>query len=45
VGSGGGFAEIENLREVLLLIVCGSMADCDDDENITARSAAHLHFL
>ena len=49
------FAEIEDPRdvrriyhplpEVLLLVVCGSMADCDDYENIAAWGRAHLPFL
>ena len=49
------FSEIEDPRdvrriyhplpEVLLLVVCGSMADCDDYENIAAWGAAHLPFL
>ena len=49
------FAEIEDPRdvrriyhpllEVLLLVVCGSMADCDDYENIAAWGAAHLPLL
>lgn len=49
------FAEIEDPRdvrriyhplpEVLLLVVCGSMADCDDYENIAAWGAAHVPFL
>jgi len=33
------------LPEVLLLVVCGSMADCDDYENIAAWGEAHLPFL
>lgn len=33
------------LREVLLLAVCGAMADCDDYENIVAWGEAHLDFL
>jgi predicted transposase YbfD/YdcC len=33
------------LPEVLLLVVCGTMADCDDYENIAAWGAAHLPFL
>jgi predicted transposase YbfD/YdcC len=33
------------LPEVLLLVVCGTMADCDDYENIAAWGAAHLSFL
>jgi predicted transposase YbfD/YdcC len=33
------------LPEVLLLVVCGTVADCDDYEDIAARGAAHLGFL
>jgi predicted transposase YbfD/YdcC len=33
------------LAEVLLLVVCGTMADCDDYEGIAAWGEAHLHFL
>jgi len=33
------------LAEVLLMVVCGTMADCDDYEGIAAWGAAHLHFL
>ncbi len=33
------------LSEVLLLVVCGTMADCDDYEGIAAWGEAHLHFL
>jgi predicted transposase YbfD/YdcC len=33
------------LPEVLLLVVCGSIADCDDYEGIAAWGEAHLHFL
>lgn len=29
------------LPEVLLLVVCGSIADCDDYEDIAAWGAAH----
>ena len=32
-------------REVLFLVVCGSIADCDDYEDIAAWGAAHLDFL
>jgi predicted transposase YbfD/YdcC len=49
------FAEVEDPRdvrrilhplpEVLLLVVCGSIADCDDYEDIAAWGAAHLGFL
>ena len=33
------------LREVLLLVVCGSMADCDHYDAIAAWGAANLSFL
>jgi predicted transposase YbfD/YdcC len=33
------------LREVLLLVVCGSMADCDHYDAIAARGEANLVFL
>ena len=33
------------LPEVLLLAVCGTMADCDDYETIAAWGAMHLSFL
>lgn len=33
------------LPEVLLLVVCGTMADCDDYESISAWGEAHLPFL
>jgi predicted transposase YbfD/YdcC len=33
------------LSEVLLLVVCGTIADCDDYEDIAAWGAAHLDFL
>ena len=33
------------LPEVQLLVVCGTIADCDDDEDITAWGTAHLEFL
>ena len=33
------------LGEVLLLVVCGTMADCDDYESIAAWGDAHLAFL
>lgn len=33
------------LPEVLLLVVCGTIADCDDYENIVAWGEAHLPFL
>jgi predicted transposase YbfD/YdcC len=33
------------LPEVLLLVVCGTVADCDDYDHIAAWGAAHLGFL
>ena len=33
------------LPEVLLLVVCGTIADCDDYEGIAEWGAAHLRFL
>ena len=33
------------LPEILLLVVCGTIADCDDYEDIAAWGAAHLDFL
>jgi len=33
------------LPEVLLLVVCGSIADCDDYDHIAAWGEAHLPFL
>jgi predicted transposase YbfD/YdcC len=49
------FAEVEDPRdvrrilhplpEVLLLVVCGTIADCDDYEDIAAWGVAHLGFL
>src|SRR5271166_4575555 len=33
------------LSEVLLLVVCGTIADCDDYEAIAAWGSAHLGFL
>jgi predicted transposase YbfD/YdcC len=33
------------LDEILLLVVCGTIADCDDYEDIAAWGAAHLDFL
>lgn len=49
------FAEVEDprdvrrilhpLREILFLVVCGTVADCDDYEDIAAWGAAHLDFL
>jgi hypothetical protein len=49
------FAQVEDPRdvrrilhplpEVLFLGVCGTIADCDDYEDIAAWGAAHLPFL
>jgi predicted transposase YbfD/YdcC len=49
------FAEVEDPRdvrrilhplpEILFLVVCGTIADCDDYEDIAAWGAAHLGFL
>ena len=49
------FAQVEDPRdvrrilhplpEILLLVVCGTVADCDDYEDIAAWGAAHLDFL
>ncbi len=49
------FAEVEDPRdvrrithrldEILLLVVCGTIADCDDYEDIAAWGSAHLDFL
>jgi predicted transposase YbfD/YdcC len=49
------FAEVEDPRdvrrilhplpEILLLVVCGTIADCDDYEDVAAWGAAHLGFL
>jgi len=49
------FAEIEDPRdvrrilhplpEILFLVVCGTIADCDDYEDIAGWGAAHLGFL
>lgn len=36
---------MHQLNEVLLLVVCGTMADCDDYDAIAAWGEAHLHFL
>jgi hypothetical protein len=36
---------IHSLAEVLLLVVCGTIADCDDYDHIAAWSEAHLDFL
>jgi predicted transposase YbfD/YdcC len=33
------------LAEVLFLVVCGTIADCDDYDNIAAWGEAHLDFL
>lgn len=33
------------LAEVLLLVVCGTIADCDDYDHIAAWGEAHLQFL
>jgi DDE_Tnp_1-associated len=33
------------LREVLLLVVCGTIADCDDYDAIADWGEAHLDFL
>jgi len=33
------------LREVILLVVCGTIADCDDYDDIADWGAAHLDFL
>ena len=33
------------LDEILLLVVCGTIADCDDYEDIAAWGRAHLDFL
>jgi len=49
------FSEVEDFRanwrvmypmpEVLLLVVCATMASCDDFEDIAAWGAAHIEFL
>ncbi len=39
----GGWAH--PLAEVLLLVVCGTIADCDDSEGIAAWGATHVAFL
>ena len=49
------FADVEDPRdvrrilhplpEILLLVVCGTVADCDDYEDIAGWGAAHLDFL
>jgi predicted transposase YbfD/YdcC len=36
---------VHPLPEVLLLVVCATMADCDDYDQIAAWGAAHLEFL
>ena len=33
------------LREVILLVVCGTIADCDDYDDIADWGTAHLDFL
>ena len=33
------------LAEILLLVVCGTIADCDDYDHISAWGEAHLAFL
>lgn len=33
------------LQEILFLVVCGTICDCDDYENIAEWGAAHLDFL
>jgi len=33
------------LPEILLLVVCGTLADCDDYESIASWGTAHLEFL
>lgn len=33
------------LAEILLLVVCGTIADCDDYDHIAAWGEAHLTFL
>src|SRR5271166_6125100 len=33
------------LAEVLLLVVCGTIADCDDYDHVAAWGEAHLEFL
>jgi predicted transposase YbfD/YdcC len=33
------------LAEILFLVVCGTIADCDDYDNISAWGEAHLDFL
>ena len=49
------FAQVEDPRdvrrilhplpEILLLVVCGTIADCDDYEDIAAWGASHIDFL
>ncbi len=36
---------LDHLAEVLLLLVCGTIADCDDYDHIAAWGEAHLDFL
>ena len=36
---------LHRLDEILLLVVCGTIADCDDYEDIAGWGAAHLDFL
>ena len=33
------------LAEILLLVVCGTLADCDDYDHVAGRGEAHLDFL
>jgi hypothetical protein len=33
------------LAEILFLVVCGTIADCDDYDDIAAWGEAHLEFL
>jgi DDE_Tnp_1-associated len=33
------------LAEILFLVVCGTIADCDDYDDIAAWGEAHLDFL
>ena len=33
------------LREVLFLVVCGTICDCDDYEHIAGWGATHIAFL
>lgn len=34
-----------SLADVLLLVVCGIIADCDDDDHMIAWDEAHVGFL